>query len=172
MVIYTWRSCLHAVCILPLSACLHFTTSLSLPSVCILASVHSLCFTLTGYLNCFFWGGAWVGLEKSEAYDICTVQFLRLKIIVLCVYFLKHPFPLPFHKKYPHLGHQIFIWNAEFNFFFFAACLSALINSLVHVFMYTYYGMSAVPSLRKYLWWKKHLTQFQLVSFLFSYIFV
>lgn len=43
------------------------------------------------------------------------------------------------------------------------AFLSALINSLVHVVMYTYYGMSAMPHLRKYLWWKKHLTQFQLV---------
>lgn len=43
--------------------------------------------------------------------------------------------------------------------------LSAMINSLVHVFMYTYYGMSAIPSLRKYLWWKKHLTQFQLIQF-------
>lgn len=49
------------------------------------------------------------------------------------------------------------------------AFLSALINSLVHVIMYTYYGMSAVPSLRKYLWWKRHLTQFQLVS-CFSFI--
>ncbi|RMX56997.1 hypothetical protein pdam_00016138, partial [Pocillopora damicornis] len=46
-----------------------------------------------------------------------------------------------------------------------AAFLSAMINSLVHVFMYTYYGMSAIPSLRKYLWWKKHLTQFQLIQF-------
>lgn len=43
------------------------------------------------------------------------------------------------------------------------AFLSAMINSLVHVVMYTYYGMSAMPHLRKYLWWKKHLTQFQLV---------
>lgn len=43
--------------------------------------------------------------------------------------------------------------------------LSALINSLVHVIMYTYYGMSAVQSLRKYLWWKRHLTQFQLIQF-------
>lgn len=43
--------------------------------------------------------------------------------------------------------------------------LSAMINSLVHVVMYTYYGMSAMPHLRKYLWWKKHLTQFQLIQF-------
>lgn len=46
------------------------------------------------------------------------------------------------------------------------AFLSAMVNSFVHVIMYTYYGMSAVPHLRKYLWWKKHLTQFQLVCLL------
>lgn len=43
--------------------------------------------------------------------------------------------------------------------------LSAMINSMVHVIMYAYYGMSAVPSLKKYLWWKRHLTQFQLIQF-------
>lgn len=67
-----------------------------------------------------------------------------------------------------------FNWKFEFKafFVFFAAFLSAMINSMVHVFMYTYYGMSAIPSLRKYLWWKKHLTQFQLVSFIFFKYFV
>ena len=32
--------------------------------------------------------------------------------------------------------------------------------------MYTYYGLSAMgPSVQKHLWWKKYLTQFQLVQF-------
>jgi hypothetical protein len=30
--------------------------------------------------------------------------------------------------------------------------------------MYSYYGLSAVPALRPYLWWKKYITQVQLVS--------
>ncbi|KAK3699160.1 hypothetical protein QZH41_011882, partial [Actinostola sp. cb2023] len=42
---------------------------------------------------------------------------------------------------------------------------SALINSFIHVIMYTYYGLSVFPSLKKFLWWKKFLTQFQLLQF-------
>ncbi|XP_072940831.1 very long chain fatty acid elongase 7-like [Epargyreus clarus] len=40
------------------------------------------------------------------------------------------------------------------------------LNSLVHVFMYTYYGLSALgPNVAKYLFWKRHMTKFQLVQF-------
>lgn len=41
----------------------------------------------------------------------------------------------------------------------------AMINSMVHVVMYLYYGLSAAgPAFQKYLWWKKHITAIQLVS--------
>ncbi|CAB3228024.1 unnamed protein product [Arctia plantaginis] len=40
------------------------------------------------------------------------------------------------------------------------------INSLVHVIMYLYYGLSSFPSLAKYLWWKKYITSLQLIQFL------
>ncbi|XP_022816098.1 elongation of very long chain fatty acids protein 7-like isoform X1 [Spodoptera litura] len=40
------------------------------------------------------------------------------------------------------------------------------LNSLVHVFMYTYYGLAALgPNVAKYLWWKKYMTKFQLIQF-------
>ncbi|KAJ2947127.1 hypothetical protein O0L34_g16479 [Tuta absoluta] len=40
------------------------------------------------------------------------------------------------------------------------------LNSLVHVFMYTYYGLAALgPQVAKYLTWKKYMTTFQLVQF-------
>lgn len=43
--------------------------------------------------------------------------------------------------------------------------LLGLINSLVHVIMYTYYFLTAFkPELKTSLWWKKHITQVQLVS--------
>lgn len=45
----------------------------------------------------------------------------------------------------------------------YAIIMVGTINSLVHVIMYAYYGLSAFPSLEKYLWWKKYLTAFQLV---------
>ncbi|KAH8020836.1 hypothetical protein HPB51_005277 [Rhipicephalus microplus] len=41
-----------------------------------------------------------------------------------------------------------------------------LLNSAVHVVMYTYYALSALePSLRPKLWWKKYVTLFQIVQF-------
>ncbi|KAL1132618.1 hypothetical protein AAG570_010570 [Ranatra chinensis] len=45
------------------------------------------------------------------------------------------------------------------------ALLGAL-NCIVHVIMYSYYFLSALgPKVQKYLWWKKYLTQIQLIQF-------
>lgn len=42
----------------------------------------------------------------------------------------------------------------------------AMINSFIHVIMYTYYGIAVLgPQFQKYLWWKKYLTRIQLVQF-------
>ncbi|XP_077580391.1 elongation of very long chain fatty acids protein 1a [Stigmatopora nigra] len=43
----------------------------------------------------------------------------------------------------------------------------AMVNSMVHVIMYTYYGLSAVgPRFQKFLWWKKYMTGIQLTQFI------
>jgi hypothetical protein len=41
-----------------------------------------------------------------------------------------------------------------------------IINSVVHTVMYTYYFMSAIPSMQQHLWWKKYITQMQIVQFI------
>ncbi|XP_070491102.1 very long chain fatty acid elongase 4-like [Chironomus tepperi] len=42
----------------------------------------------------------------------------------------------------------------------------AIVNSFIHVLMYTYYGLAAIgPQMNKYLWWKKYLTIIQLIQF-------
>uniref|UniRef100_A0A4W3KHL5 Elongation of very long chain fatty acids protein n=1 Tax=Callorhinchus milii TaxID=7868 RepID=A0A4W3KHL5_CALMI len=42
----------------------------------------------------------------------------------------------------------------------------ALVNCVVHVIMYAYYGLSAMgPVYQKYLWWKKYMTTIQLIQF-------
>lgn len=47
--------------------------------------------------------------------------------------------------------------------------LGAMLNSLVHILMYSYYGLSAIgPSVYPYLWWKKYLTIIQLIQFIFG----
>lgn len=51
-----------------------------------------------------------------------------------------------------------------FNLYLAFVCV--MFNSFVHGVMYSYYGLSSLgPSIQKYLWWKKYLTQLQLVKF-------
>jgi elongation of very long chain fatty acids protein 7 len=49
----------------------------------------------------------------------------------------------------------------------------ALLNSFIHFLMYFYYGLSACgPRYQKFLWWKKYMTQMQLVlklQYLFTF---
>lgn len=41
-----------------------------------------------------------------------------------------------------------------------------ILNTFVHVVMYSYYLLAAMgPKFQKYLWWKKHLTTLQMVQF-------
>ncbi|KAG6446370.1 elongation of very long chain fatty acids protein AAEL008004 isoform X3 [Manduca sexta] len=41
-----------------------------------------------------------------------------------------------------------------------------LLNTFVHIIMYTYYMLAAMgPQMRKFLWWKKYLTSLQMVQF-------
>lgn len=41
-----------------------------------------------------------------------------------------------------------------------------LVNSFIHIVMYTYYGMAAMgPHMQKYLWWKRYLTMLQISQF-------
>eukprot|EP00117_Sycon_ciliatum_P002144 scpid90208/ scgid7498/ Elongation of very long chain fatty acids protein 4; 3-keto acyl-CoA synthase Elovl4; ELOVL fatty acid elongase 4 len=43
---------------------------------------------------------------------------------------------------------------------------SGMLNSSVHVCMYSYYFLSALgPALQPYLWWKRYLTRFQILQF-------
>lgn len=51
-------------------------------------------------------------------------------------------------------------------FFFHFVPSTGVINSFVHIIMYTYYLLAAIgPHLHKYLWWKKYITDLQMVSF-------
>lgn len=47
----------------------------------------------------------------------------------------------------------------------------AMLNSFIHLIMYTYYGLSAAgPQFRKYLWWKRYITSLQIIQFIFVVI--
>ncbi|KAH9398810.1 Elongation of very long chain fatty acids protein 7 [Tyrophagus putrescentiae] len=47
----------------------------------------------------------------------------------------------------------------------------AFVNTFTHSVMFAYYGCAAIgPSMRPYLWWKKYITQLQIIQF-FIFIF-
>ena len=49
---------------------------------------------------------------------------------------------------------------------FFGLC-----NSFVHFFMYFYYMMAAMgPQYQKYIWWKRHMTNLQMIQFIAIFI--
>lgn len=49
--------------------------------------------------------------------------------------------------------------------------LMGIINSFIHVIMYSYYFLAAMgPQMQKYLWWKKYLTILQIVQFLIVFV--
>ncbi|XP_048759080.2 elongation of very long chain fatty acids protein 2-like isoform X2 [Ostrea edulis] len=39
------------------------------------------------------------------------------------------------------------------------------LNAFVHIIMYAYYALAAIPSMRGRLWWKKYITRLQLIQF-------
>src|SRR5580698_5469398 len=45
--------------------------------------------------------------------------------------------------------------------------LFIIINTLIHVLMYTYYWLSSYgPAVQKHLWWKKYITLMQIIQFI------
>lgn len=73
---------------------------------------------------------------------------------------------LTFLHKYHHSSMFLVWWTAVRFVPGGSAIVPIVVNSLVHVLMYTYYGVSAIgPRMQKYLWWKRHLTIIQLVQF-------
>lgn len=67
---------------------------------------------------------------------------------------------LRLHSRITKVGHILILTCV------FTAFLPAMVNSFIHVLMYSYYGLAALgPSVTKYLWWKKYLTILQLIQF-------
>lgn len=49
--------------------------------------------------------------------------------------------------------------------------LFTMLNSAIHVVMYFYYALSSLPGMSKYLWWKKYITQAQIVQFIIYLVY-
>ncbi|KAL2100468.1 hypothetical protein ACEWY4_004862 [Coilia grayii] len=123
------------------------------------------------------------GDPRVQDWLLMSSPFPQTLIIMVYIYFVKFLGPRLMETRKPfELKTVMIIYNVNicaFCLYMFhenqnAACLSpggmstfqALMNSGVHVIMYSYYALAAMgPAYRTYLWWKKYLTIIQLTQF-------
>lgn len=71
---------------------------------------------------------------------------------------------ITFLHVYHHVSTCLFSWGYLKYLPGEQGVIIGLLNSFVHVFMYSYYLIAALgPKYTKYLWWKKYMTWIQLV---------
>ncbi|XP_054155269.1 elongation of very long chain fatty acids protein 7-like [Oppia nitens] len=101
-------------------------------------------------------GWLWMGTRFLDLMD--TVFFVvRKKESQITTLHLYH------HTVVPILGWVSFKYNAMIPII----RMFLLLNSFIHVMMYSYYALSSLgPSVQKYLWWKRYITQCQILQFL------
>ncbi|XP_055321854.1 elongation of very long chain fatty acids protein 7-like isoform X1 [Sitodiplosis mosellana] len=99
----------------------------------------------------------------------CHTYFL-LKVVDLLdtVFFVlrKKDKQISFLHLYHHTGMVILTWNATKFYPGGHSIFTGFINSIIHVVMYSYYLVSAFqPQYKNNLWWKKYITQLQIIQF-------
>lgn len=105
--------------------------------------------------------------DDKIIYVLWWYYFSKLIEFMDTIFFIlrKNNHQITFLHIYHHAS-MLNIWWFVMNWIpcghtYFGACL----NSFIHVVMYSYYGLSAIPAIRPYLWWKKYITQLQLIQF-------
>lgn len=70
-----------------------------------------------------------------------------------------------FAFRYHHTVMPMISWGATKYYPGGHGTFVGVINSFVHIIMYSYYLFAAMgPQYQKYLWWKKYITNLQMVS--------
>lgn len=149
-----------------------------------LAMVFLNTYFVINFLKRSYLGGGYSLLCQGinfEAKDRITTEFLQLcwwYLLVRIADFLDTIFFVlrkkDSHVSFLHVVHHILV---VFNGWYGLAygpdgqvALGIILNSFVHVVMYSYYFLSLLgPAVRPFLWWKRYLTQFQLIQFVIMF---
>lgn len=118
-----------------------------------------------------------IGQSNDYSTDPATMYIVRLTwwyYVLRLFEFLDTVF-FVMRKKYAqvtplHVFHHVVVaWNMWMNLSFGGqgqTMFVTVVNSCVHVVMYTYYFLSALgPAFQRFIWWKRYLTQLQLAQF-------
>lgn len=79
------------------------------------------------------------------------------------------------HVSFLHVVHHVLVvFNCWYGLTYGTdgqSALAIIVNASVHAIMYSYYFLSLLgPAIQKYLWWKRYLTQVQLVQFVVLFL--
>ncbi|KAK8785093.1 hypothetical protein V5799_008542 [Amblyomma americanum] len=143
------------------------------------------CYFVVAFLSKSYLGGGYNLFCQGinfEARDEVTMSMLNLcwwYLMVRIADFLD-TFFFVLRKKDSHISflhvvhHILVVFNGWFGLAYGPdgqVALGVILNSFVHVVMYSYYFLSLLgPSVQKHLWWKRYLTQFQLVQFVIIFL--
>ncbi|ROL51089.1 Elongation of very long chain fatty acids protein 2 [Anabarilius grahami] len=116
------------------------------------------------------------GLHEAGEADIRVAKVLWWYYFSKLIEFLDTVF-IVLRKKnsqisFLHVYHHASMFNIWWCVLNWIPCgqsfFGPMLNSFIHILMYSYYGLSTIPSMHKYLWWKRYLTQAQLVQFVLT----
>uniref|UniRef100_A0A8C5JXY8 Elongation of very long chain fatty acids protein n=1 Tax=Jaculus jaculus TaxID=51337 RepID=A0A8C5JXY8_JACJA len=139
--------------------------------------VYKLALTLLSLcMFCELVTGVWEGRYNFFCQGTCSAGESHMKIIhVLWWYYFSKllEFMVTFFFILPKNHHQttVLIWWFVMNWVHCGlSYFGATLNSFILVLMYSYCGLSCVPSMHPYLWWKRYITRGQLVQFVLTII--
>jgi len=113
--------------------------------------------------------------ENDNSWDTFIMIYLGYFYFLSKFLDLIDTFFFVLRKKYNHLtflhlfhhGMMPFVAWVGFKYFHFNNGFTGLFNSFIHAIMYVYYALSAMgDDYKKYTWWKKYLTQMQMIQFI------
>lgn len=100
-----------------------------------------------------------------------TYFILKVADLLDTVFFVlrKKEKQISFLHLYHHTGMVVLTWNAAKYYPGGHSIFTGFLNSIIHIVMYAYYLVSAFnPEYKNNLWWKKYITQMQIVSWINS----
>lgn len=98
-----------------------------------------------------------------------TYFLLKVADLLDTVFFVlrKKQNQISFLHLYHHTGMVVLTWNATKFYPGGHSIFTGFLNSIIHVVMYGYYLVSAFnPEYKNNIWWKKYITQMQIVSWI------
>lgn len=92
-------------------------------------------------------------------------RYVRVRNNITCIISIFYLLPIAL-SLVPFIFHSFNNQESNHTYWFDTYSLAGIINSFVHIIMYTYYLLAALlphHQYHRYLWWKKYITTLQMV---------